>query len=117
MHPTNKVLTEDVYYMHLLYRQLRHEPLTMLQMSLSEFRVERAKRGKALRRAAVYHKLKYPQRFAYVRERPSLLQPREREHPSERFRSTGRKCGPLASRYTGVAKVDHCCKQWTWCFA
>ena len=56
-------LTEDVYYMSLIYASLRADHLTLLHLSLSDFVKERVPRGKALRRAAVYHKLKHPERF------------------------------------------------------
>ena len=36
-HPAKKVLTEDVYYMHLLYRALRNATLTLVHLTLSEY--------------------------------------------------------------------------------
>ena len=111
MHPANKVLTEDVYYMHLLFKQLRNESLTLLHLTLSEYVVERGNR--ALHRADVYHKLKKPDRFTYVRQRLGLLSP----GPP----AGAPRCEELTRKYRVrrggqlVAKLDHCCEQWRWC--
>lgn len=110
-HPANKVLTEDVYYMHLLFQHLRNASLTLLHLTLSEYVVERGNR--ALHRAQIYHKLKQPHRFQYIRERPQLLAPYPPAGPP--------KCDDLTSKYRVmrggqlVAKLDHCCEQWRWC--
>ena len=110
-HPANKVLTEDVYYMHLLFKRLKNESLTLLHLTLSEYVVERGNR--ALHRAEIYHKLKRPDRFEYIRQRPQLLTPGPPVGPP--------KCEDLTSKYRVrrggqlVAKVDHCCQEWKWC--
>ena len=110
-HPANKVLTEDVYYMHLLFKLLRNDSLTLLHLTLSEYVVERGNR--ALHRADVYHKLKRPDRFEYIRQRPKLLEPGPPlgephcEDMTSKYRI--RRGGQL------VAKLDHCCQQWRWC--
>ena len=110
MHPTNKVLTEDVYYMHLLFKVWKRAPLTLVHLTLSEYVVERGTR--ALHSADVYHKLKRTDRFDYFRTRPHLLQTRVTNPP---------KCAPLTNKYRVrrggqlVAKVEHCCELWRWC--
>ena len=115
MHPANKVLTEDVYYMHLLYKALHNASLTLIHLTLSEYVVERGAR--ALHRADVYHKLKLPQRWEYVQQRrDSLLKPRLSPWGESQSR-----CEPMSSKYRVrrggqlVARVEHCCQQWRWC--
>lgn len=130
-HPANKVLTEDVYYMHLLFKELRHAPLTILHLTLSEYVVERGNR--ALHYATVYHKLKRPDRFEYIRKRPHLLLPglsgRPRRsadafhdgRPPAPMAAAPPHCQPMTAKYRVrrrgklVAKLEHCCEQWTWC--
>ena len=114
-HPANKVLTEDVYYMHLLFKALRNASLTLVHLTLSEYIVERGAR--ALHRADVYHKLKRPERWEYARRnQAALLQP----HPSTASVARPR-CNPMASKYHVrrggqlVARLDHCCQHWRWC--
>ena len=115
-HPTNKVLTEDVYYMHLLFKALRNDSLTLLHLTLSEYVVERGNR--ALRRADIYHKLKRPERFAFVRSRPQLLTPGPAPAPGA---AAAPRCEPMTSKYRVrrggqlVARLDHCCQEWRWC--
>lgn len=113
MHPTNKVLTEDVYYMHLLFKARKHLDLTLVHLTLSEYIVERGSR--ALHHADVYHKLKKMDRFNYVRNRLQLLAPRAAPnvHPLP--------CESMTSKYRIrrggqlVAKLEHCCENWQWC--
>ena len=111
------MLTEDVYYMHLLFKQLRHQPLTILHLTLSEYVVERGNR--ALHYASVYHKLKKPDRWEYIRKRPFLLQPAVSADGS--IGGAPPLCHPMTQKYRIrrrgqlVAKLDHCCEQWTWC--
>lgn len=113
MHPANKVLTEDVYYMHLLFKARKRLDLTLLHLTLSEFVVERGER--ALHRADVYHKLKKPNRFEYLRSRPHLLAPRVEPQVNPP------RCEPMTSKYRVrrggqlVAKLEHCCERWRWC--
>ena len=76
--------------MHLLFKQRRNLSLTLLHLTLSEFIVERGNR--ALHRAQVYHKLKKPDRFEYVRQRPHLLQP----YPQMGLQP---RCEQLTSKY------------------
>ena len=110
MHPANKVLTEDVYYMHLLFKKYKQAALTLVHLTLSEYVVERGNR--ALHRADVYHKLKKTDRFEYVRSRPQLLAPRRTAPPH---------CESLTTKYRVrrggqlVAKLDHCCEGWQFC--
>ena len=112
-HPANQVLTEDVYYMHLLYRAMRNESLTLVHLTLSEYVVARGSR--ALYRADVYHRLKRPERWEYARQwRAQLLQPLESLQPRPR-------CATMASKYRIwrggqlVARLEHCCQNWRWC--
>ena len=123
----------QVYYMHLLFKTLGqngshcthptsistptpphlvHLPplagsLTLLHLRLSEFVVERGAR--ALVHPDIYHKLKRPERFEWIRARPQLLQPRADPW------SASPRCEPLRRHYQRVAKVAHCCENWTWC--
>lgn len=66
----------------------------------------------ALRHADIYHKLKQPSRFEYLRQRPALLLPAPHRHP---------RCEELTTKYRVrrggqlVARLDHCCNQWRWC--
>lgn len=115
LHPANNVLVEDVYYMHLLYKALgRNDSLTLLHLKHIEFVVERGRR--ALVHADVYHKLKRPERFQFIRARPELLLPRTtREGLLEDPLRTLPRCELLRSRYRRTAKLDHCCEHWTWC--
>ena len=113
-HPANKVLTEDVYYMHLLFKALRNTSLTLVHLTLSEYVVERGAR--ALHRADVYHKLKRPDRWEYVRQHASRLLA-----PASPSAAVAPRCEPMTSRYRVrrggrlVAQMDHCCERWTWC--
>lgn len=114
-HPANKVLTEDVYYMHLLYKELHNASLTLVHLTLSEFIVERGAR--ALHRADVYHKLKRIERWEYARRRAAqLLQPPTRAADEPRPR-----CSPMTTKYRVrrggqlVARLEHCCQRWRWC--
>ena len=111
-HPANKVLTEDVYYMHLLFKALGSAPLTLVHLTLSEYVVEHGER--ALHPADIYHKLKRQERWEYVRrKRRALL--------SQPAHASSARCEPLSSKYRIrrrgqlVARVEHCCQQWEYC--
>ena len=73
--------------------------------------VERGNR--ALHYADVYHKLKRPDRFDYLRARPHLLSSSASADPP--------RCSLLTSKYRVrrrgqlVARVEHCCEHWQWC--
>ena len=126
-HPANNVLTEDVYYMHLLFKALRNSSLTLLHLTLSEYVVERGPR--ALGRADVYHKLKKPERWDYVRQRRAKLLGPLPTTPGASSAGGGdavdveraARCAPMASKYRVrrggqlVARLEHCCQAWQWC--
>mmetsp|Transcript_3314 Transcript_3314/g.8246 ORF Transcript_3314/g.8246 Transcript_3314/m.8246 type:complete len:123 (-) Transcript_3314:43-411(-) len=101
-----QVMTEDVYYMHLLFKDWGNRSLTLLHLTLSEFVVERKER--ALLPADIFHKLKKPGRFDFLHERPHLLsqKPLPTKPP---------QCELLRTRYRRVAQVRHCCAQWVFC--
>ena len=104
-HPANRVFVEDIYYMHLLFKELANRSLTLVHLSMSEYVVERSKH---LVTADVYHKLKRPERFEFFQAQPGLLQ-------SSDPTGAGMRCQPLRCRYQAVAAVSHCCASWTVC--
>ena len=91
-------------------RAAQNGSLTLLHLRLSEFVVERGAR--AVSHADVYHKLKRPDRFEWIRARPQLLLPREGVEDPQSARP---RCEPLRRRYKRATKVEHCCETWTWC--
>ena len=91
-------------------RAAQNGSLTLLHLRLSEFVVERGAR--AVSHADVYHKLKRPDRFEWIRARPQLLLPKEDVEDPQSARP---RCEPLRRRYKRATKVEHCCETWTWC--
>ena len=89
-----------------MHRALANRSLTLLHLTLSEFVVER--KARALTPADIYHKLKRPERFAFLRDRPQLLSRRPTSAAPPR-------CEALRVRYQRVARLSHCCAEWTFC--
>jgi hypothetical protein len=89
-----------------------------VHLTLSEYIVERLP-NRALHRADVYHKLKHPSRFDFLRDRPHLLQPATPTH--EQPTTAPPRCDPMPKKYRVrrggqlVARLDHCCANWMWC--
>ena len=68
-HPARQVLLEDVYYGYLLFTEFSDKPLRFINMPISDYR----RAPPALFNAHVYHKLKTPEHFGYVRNHSAEL--------------------------------------------
>ena len=123
-HPRNAIVYDDIYYGHLLLQTFTHRKLTMLQAPLSEYIKESPRRlettdgfGFAVR---MYHKLKHPVRFDFVRNSTRLRAGLLPSNASRGFCCAPRHGGNLNLKWGPWANLSAnygCCERWVFCLA
>lgn len=104
-HPSKTIVYDDVYYSALVFEAFRSRSLTLVRAPFSEYVKERIER---LQPALIYHKLKHPMRFEYVRNHSARLSAQEGWGTPQ--------CGgrPGWARGLKEHRLD-CCDQWVGC--
>ena len=109
LHPTRSILLEDVFLACVLFSIYRRRNLTLVDVSVSEWTKHHSR---PLLPAVVYHKLRHPERFDYVKERQAKLMHGGAGGAKPRIR-----CKPLADEMTprGAAATASLLPHWEWC--